>query len=133
LNFWIAKSKYGATIQTAVDFTMKIDPKSEDASELSPHVAAAAAVYGDPTGKYTKFLEKTMPDYRSHPSYFYAQVAASSGSRMDKHVGRADAYESATGFDCEELSEAGKILDNGIRTSCPDLLATLQSHTGSSL
>lgn len=101
---------------------MNIDPKSEDVSELAPHVAATAAVYGDPTGKYTKFLQKTTPDYQSRPFFFYDQATAFPGS---KHVERADTYGSVAPFDCEGLSEAGKILDNGIRTSCEDLLSTL--------
>ena len=43
MNLWTAKSKYGATIQTALDFTMNVNPKGEDISDIIPHVAAVAA------------------------------------------------------------------------------------------
>lgn len=75
-NFWSAQSKYGATIQTALDFILKTDPKSEDISQVYPHVAAIIAAYGDPDGKYTKFLNKNEPNYRTKSYFFYDQPAA---------------------------------------------------------
>ncbi|KAK0553362.1 hypothetical protein OC846_002522 [Tilletia horrida] len=56
MNMWSAKTEKGATIQTAVDYAMTLDPGDEDITELAPHVAAVAAAYGDPTGKYAKWL-----------------------------------------------------------------------------
>ncbi|KAH9946788.1 chondroitin AC/alginate lyase [Amylocystis lapponica] len=76
LNFWNAKSKYGATIQTALDYTMALDPKGEDVSDIFPHVAAVAAAYGDPKGKYHAFLQKQVSSYQSMPFWFYDQTAA---------------------------------------------------------
>ena len=35
---------------------MGLDPKKEQVSDIFPHVAAVAAAYGDPTGKYQAFL-----------------------------------------------------------------------------
>ncbi|TFK57338.1 chondroitin AC/alginate lyase [Heliocybe sulcata] len=89
LNFWRAKSKYGATIQTAVDYAMAQNPKGEDITELAPHVAAVAAAYGDPTGKYGSFLRRTMPDYQSQSFWFYDQPQAlpnSPASRLKSHA-----------------------------------------------
>ncbi|CEH12691.1 Chondroitin AC/alginate lyase [Ceraceosorus bombacis] len=59
LNMWSARAESGATIQTAVDYTMTLDAgmTGEDVTELAPHVAAVAAAYGDPSGKYAKWLE----------------------------------------------------------------------------
>jgi hypothetical protein len=76
LNLWTAKSKYGATIQTALDYTMSLDPKGEDISDIFPHVAAIAAAYGDPKGKYAAFLQKNSPNYKSQPFWFFDQSAA---------------------------------------------------------
>ena len=88
LNLWTAKSKYGATIQTALDYTIAQNPKNEDVSDIFPHVAAVAAAYGDPSGKYDKFLKAKDKDYGKAPYYFYntpkafrtAPTTSSSGS-----------------------------------------------------
>ncbi|KAK0528119.1 hypothetical protein OC834_004169 [Tilletia horrida] len=56
LNMWSARTDKGATIQTAVDFAMTLDPGDEDVTELAPHVAVVAAAYGDPSGKYARWL-----------------------------------------------------------------------------
>ncbi|CCM00920.1 uncharacterized protein FIBRA_02966 [Fibroporia radiculosa] len=76
LNLWTAKSKYGATIQTALDYVMGLDPKGEDVSDIFPHVAAVAAAYGDPKGKYAAFLEKQISTYKNTPFWFYDQSSA---------------------------------------------------------
>ncbi|KAJ7668176.1 chondroitin AC/alginate lyase [Mycena rosella] len=50
----------GATIQTTIDFLMTTDPAAKGeaniTSEIYPNVAAIASAYGDPDGKYVKFL-----------------------------------------------------------------------------
>lgn len=84
LNFWTAKSKYGATIQTALDYTMSVNPKGEDISDIFPHVAAVAAAYGDPQGRYAAFLQKHVNDYQSQPFWFYDQSAALPNSPAGK-------------------------------------------------
>ncbi|KAI0670017.1 chondroitin AC/alginate lyase [Trametes maxima] len=76
MNFWTAKSKYGATIQTALDYTMGLDPKGEKIDDIFPHVAAVAAAYGDPQGKYAAFLQKRGSNYASQPFWFYDQSSA---------------------------------------------------------
>lgn len=73
---WTSKSKYGATIQTAVDYAMKQNPEDEEVSDLIPHVAAVAAAYGDPKGKYKAFLQKNKSNYQSQSFWFYDQTAA---------------------------------------------------------
>jgi hypothetical protein len=75
-DFWTAKSKYGATIQTALDYAIVVDPKSETMDDLVPHVAAVAAAYGDPQGKYKSFLERQLPGYQKKPFWFYNQPSS---------------------------------------------------------
>jgi hypothetical protein len=42
-----------------------------------PHVAAVAAVYGDPAGKYAAFLSKTTNGkYKTQSYFFYDQPDA---------------------------------------------------------
>jgi hypothetical protein len=84
LDFWSAKSKYGATIQTAVDYTMALNPKGEDVGEIIPHVASIAAAYGDPKGRYAAFMTKTMANYQSKPFWFYDQTLALVSSPASK-------------------------------------------------
>ncbi|KAF7303640.1 Chondroitin AC/alginate lyase [Mycena indigotica] len=61
-NDWNTTSN-GATIQTAVDFVMTVNPaKTQETNvtvEIYPNVAAVAATYGDPSGKYSKFLSSS--------------------------------------------------------------------------
>lgn len=123
LNFWTARSRYGATIQTAVDYTMNIDPKSEDVTELVPHIAAIAAAYGDPMGKYAKFLEKTIPNYQSRPFFFYDQTMALPVSRMNGHAERADTSRGMVSFECSEILK-GKMLeiDAGVYVTCEEMV-----------
>lgn len=76
LDFWTTKSKHGATIQTAVDFLIAQNPKKEDPLDAVPHVAAVAAAYGDPSGKYAAFLKRTQSTYQQRPYWFYDQSSA---------------------------------------------------------
>lgn len=76
LNLWKSKSKYGATIQTALDYTMNLNPKTEDVLEIVPHVASVAAAYGDPKGKYAAFMTKVLSNYKNKSFWLYDQTAA---------------------------------------------------------
>ncbi|KAF8640713.1 hypothetical protein AX17_000366 [Amanita inopinata Kibby_2008] len=100
LDLWSATSKYGATIQTAVDFAMTVNAKKENIAELAPHVASVAAAYGDAKGKYAAFLKRTMGDYESKPFWLYDQP---SGVRRTKGGQRARAAGEGVGgieFEC---------------------------------
>ena len=55
---------------------MSLNPKTEDVLEILPHVAAVAAAYGDPKGKYAAFMGKTMSDYQSKSFWLYDQTEA---------------------------------------------------------
>jgi hypothetical protein len=55
---------------------MQVDPGSESVSNIIPHVAAAAAAYGDPGSKYTAFLQKHDSGYKSERFWLYDQTSA---------------------------------------------------------
>lgn len=76
MDFWTAKSKYGATIKDALDFVFRLGPGKEDVSDIFPHVAAIAAAYGDPTGTYMAYLKKMDKNYMTAPYYYYNQPGA---------------------------------------------------------
>ncbi|QRV90823.1 alginate lyase [Ceratobasidium sp. AG-Ba] len=86
-NFWDSKSKYGATIQTAVNYLMSLDPRGEKIEEALPHVAAVAAVYGDPQGKYAQYLKNGNRNYPKKPFWFYDQPAAVSRGAGESRIG----------------------------------------------
>ncbi|KAH8833144.1 hypothetical protein DL96DRAFT_1705160 [Flagelloscypha sp. PMI_526] len=70
-NSWHTESKYGATFEGAVDFAVRKPFGSEDSTKLTPHVAAVAAQYGDPSSTHSAFLCKHQPNYSSQPYWFY--------------------------------------------------------------
>ncbi|KAF4602991.1 hypothetical protein EYR38_003395 [Pleurotus pulmonarius] len=77
------KTSQGATIQSALDFaiTFKASASKEDAyaSELNPNVAAVAAEYGDPDGKYAAYLKVNEPDYPAEAWFLWNQPLSDSG------------------------------------------------------
>lgn len=148
VDLWSAKSKYGATIQTALDYAISCDPNGEDVLDLVPHVAAVSAAYGDGAGKYKSFLGKTMSNYESRPLWFYNQPSAftkSAGSVKPKRAvifGRDDdgndedggdqepsvnnspvAGRPSISFACPEaFKDTAKVeIDNGIYVTCEQL------------
>lgn len=90
VNFWTAKSKYGATIQTALDYAIAQNVNSEDVDDIVPHVASIAAAYGDPKGKYKAFLQSKMSNYQNEAWWFYDQTAALPNSPAAGKVKRAE-------------------------------------------
>jgi len=76
---WNLTSASGGTIKSALDFTMTVPPGDEGATELYPSIGAVAAVYGDPDGKYAKFLASAEPNYPAQPWFFYEQPLSDSG------------------------------------------------------
>ena len=144
IDFWSAKSKYEATIQTALDYAISCDPNGEDVQDLVPHVAAVAAAYGDPTGKYKSFLSKAMNNYESRPLWFYNQPSVftksptAGRSKRGLKFGRDDDGDSgqpsvqggspvdgrpSIPFACPEaFRDAAKVeIDNGIYVTCEQL------------
>lgn len=125
MNLWTTRSKYGTTIQDAVDYTMTVNPGKENLLELGPHVAAAAAAYGDPNGKYAAFLGKTDAGYKSKPYWFFDQPNALRGAKGGKKVWTIEGTLEEIGFNCPGVfSEPGVTsvaLDDGVYVTCDEL------------
>ncbi|KAJ7172095.1 chondroitin AC/alginate lyase [Mycena filopes] len=77
---WNWTTKAGTTIRDALDMTMTVNPdKSAEGyavDEIYPNIAAVAAEYGDPTGKYVAFLQKSFPAYASDADFLWDQPLA---------------------------------------------------------
>ena len=90
---WNRTTSSGATIRTALDYAMSLDPAStgeKDAlSELSPSVAFIASKFGDPDGKYAAFLERADGSYPGQPYYLLSQGVSNSGIESSDN-GRTD-------------------------------------------
>ncbi|KAJ7060327.1 chondroitin AC/alginate lyase [Mycena amicta] len=74
----------GATIQTALNFLMTTDPsatgEANTAAEIYPNVAAVAAAYGDPAGKYVGYFNRTgFEAYVDEPTFLWAHTLALAG------------------------------------------------------
>lgn len=87
INVWDSVSATGGTIQKACDYAMNYDPKNETQSELFPVVAAVAAHYGDPDGKYANWLNtKTNGEYIKDASYLWTQPLSDSGRAVPTFI-----------------------------------------------
>ncbi|KAJ6625107.1 alginate lyase-domain-containing protein [Mycena sp. CBHHK59/15] len=77
---WNTTTKAGATIKSALDMVMTVDPNASGegyaVAEIFPNIAAVAATYGDPDGKYVAFLKKSFPDYASDADFLWDQPLA---------------------------------------------------------
>ena len=115
---------------------MSRDPRGEDVSDIFPHVAAIAAAYGDPTGKYTAFLKQHDPNYKTKSYWFYDQPSAlpnAPTSRSKRWVTwkREDAFDPPRStsvpdpapFVCPAIFDNSKEveIDNGIFVTCDQL------------
>ncbi|KZP15851.1 chondroitin AC/alginate lyase [Athelia psychrophila] len=83
MNYWNATTTQGATIQTALDFTMGVTLNATDGDgpiwELYPSMVAVGATYGDPEGKYASFLAQANSNYPEEPYFFFNQNFTDSG------------------------------------------------------
>jgi len=77
---WNHTTKAGTTIRDALDQTMTVDPNASGegyaVAEIFPNIAAVAATYGDPDGKYVAFLQKAFPEYASDADFLWDQPLA---------------------------------------------------------
>ncbi|KAL5501024.1 hypothetical protein ACEPAH_9411 [Sanghuangporus vaninii] len=127
LNFWTTKSKYGANIKDALDFVLAKGPGNEDIADIFPHVAAIAAAYGDPNGKYASYLKQKDPRYQVSAYYFYDQPAAltrapaSPKSKAEQEIlGLAEQLE-----DFEDLAQSLEATEQPTPTSLPIATPTI--------
>lgn len=135
INFWTAKSRYGATIQTALDYAIAQKPGSEDVDDIIPHVAAVAAAYGDPKDKYKSFLQSKGSNYKSETWYFYDQTAALSSSPAAGKTKRSDDGEvSVQGWPTVAQLDEGLGTDSlspfsHVPFVCPEVFGTSPNST----
>ncbi|KAJ6537220.1 chondroitin AC/alginate lyase [Mycena vulgaris] len=108
---WNASSN-GSTIQTTIDFLMTTDPSVKDEQnivpEIYPNIAAIASVYGDPDGKYVKFLNASGFSYADDATFLWDQPLAggdllvstntTSGGGSDGKSGKSGAMASGLGL-----------------------------------
>jgi len=77
MDFWNATSSQGGNIQKAADFTMLQNLNTTDGDgpiwELYPSIAAVAANYGDPNGKYAAFMANADNTYPAQPYFLFNQ------------------------------------------------------------
>ena len=78
---------------------MSRDPKGEDVSQIFPLVAAVAAAYGDPSGKYGTFLRQYVPNYATKPFWFYNQPSALTNAPASSHAKRSVTWRREDAFD----------------------------------
>jgi hypothetical protein len=76
MNFWDEKTRYGGTLQSAVDHIIGLNPGKENVLEAVPHVAAIAAAFGDPGNKYLKYIQAKKKNYNQQSFWLYDQSAA---------------------------------------------------------
>ncbi|KAI6015146.1 chondroitin AC/alginate lyase [Pisolithus orientalis] len=79
LDYWNWTGNEGAGIKAALDYAMTIPPRTENADELYQPIAAVAAKFGDPDGKYANFLANADPHYPSAPYFLWSQPFSDSG------------------------------------------------------
>ncbi|THU91765.1 chondroitin AC/alginate lyase [Dendrothele bispora CBS 962.96] len=123
MECWNKKSKYGTGIQDAIDFTMKQIPKNENAAELVPHLAAAAAVFGDPLGKYATYMQKVQSNYKQRPFWYYDQPGALNFGTGSGKAKRGDTSPTVL-FDCPRIFEieGGEVeIEDGLFVTCAEL------------
>lgn len=96
-SFWNKTTTNGGTIQSALNFTMTVQPGNETASELYPNVAAVAATYGDPNGKYASFLAQADNQYPAESYFLWDQPFSDSNlAAASPTVGGQPATHSGT-------------------------------------
>ncbi|KAJ7644910.1 chondroitin AC/alginate lyase [Roridomyces roridus] len=77
---WNATTQQGATIQKAMDFLMTVNPATSQETnvtiEIYPNIAAVASAYGDASGKYGTFLNKSGFPYANDATFLWDQPLA---------------------------------------------------------
>ena len=106
---------------------MKQDPEDEEVSDLIAHVAAVAAAYGDPNGKYKAFLQKNRKDYQTQSFWFYDQTDALPNSPAASKHKRDLVNALAEGTNMTMVGAEGLVasVEGGIIPfECPDVFAS---------
>ncbi|KAL1749024.1 alginate lyase-domain-containing protein, partial [Schizophyllum fasciatum] len=121
VDYWSVPSKYGKTIQDAVDYAMNTKSGKEDVSELLPHVAAVAAAYGDAKGTRRRSLTRSKYDQPAAVSVQKSKRAAVKVVRDDgvsSGPGAVDTPPSECPAVFKLLGETEVEVDNGLFVTC---------------
>ncbi|KAJ7591610.1 alginate lyase-domain-containing protein [Mycena floridula] len=84
---WNITTTAGATIKSALDYTLTLHDESDQADaapELFPCVAAVASTYGDLNGKYAALLAESDPDYADDAYFLWNQPLAGGSNSTTK-------------------------------------------------
>lgn len=80
---WQIKTTNGSTIQDACNYAMTFTAAQSNETgydaELYPNVAAVAAVYGDPDGKYSQWLAGRDTSFPGQPYFLWDQPLSNAG------------------------------------------------------
>ncbi|KAJ7433979.1 chondroitin AC/alginate lyase [Mycena latifolia] len=91
----------GATIQTTIDYLMTTDPAAKGeqnvVAEIYPNIAAIASVYGDPDGKYVKFLNASGFPYADDATFLWDQPLAGGDSAVSNNTDPGSGSGSGSG------------------------------------
>lgn len=108
---WRTQTRYKATIKTAIDYLVTLDPGQEEKAAAMPLVACALSVYGDDNkSTYRKYLEsfgtRSSEDgksrtftYKTKSWWFYEQPDAMKGPQHRRREEQYDALYQITGQD----------------------------------
>ncbi|KAI0634347.1 chondroitin AC/alginate lyase [Trametes polyzona] len=108
-NAWNLTTDNGTTIQSALDYAITLPAGKETASELWPNVVAVGAIYGDPEGKYAKFmLENAKRTYPQDPQFLWNQPFSDSGLVKATSTSTTKGGSGASGSDDDDDSGKGK-------------------------
>ncbi|KAF7331536.1 Chondroitin AC/alginate lyase [Mycena kentingensis (nom. inval.)] len=142
-NVWNTSSMAsGATIQAALDFTMGVDPSKDQpdgydslaqvTAEIYPNVAAVASTYGDPDGKYLKFLKESGFPYADDPFFVWEQpLAGGKGSAGTAATTSAKGVVSASKAAAASATASGPGGASGSGSSSSGAAALPPTATGS--
>jgi hypothetical protein len=97
--------------------------QKEDIRELAPHIAAVAAAYGDPEGRYKRWLDDFVPGYaKREPWWFWDQPQAVGVARRTRKRRWRDDVQKVV-FECPEVfKELNEVeIEVGIWVTCEEL------------
>ncbi|KAG6836432.1 hypothetical protein H0H93_008074 [Arthromyces matolae] len=90
-SVWNQTTSTGSTIQTALDFTMNVNPSASnetiDTTNLYPSIAAVGAMYGDPQRRYSGFMKRQVPHYGEEACFLWNQPMEG-GEEDSEHIAK---------------------------------------------
>jgi hypothetical protein len=96
---------------------MQTNPRSEPVENIFPHVAAAAAAYGDPGAKYTTFLQTHESNYKSDRFWLYDQTRAlkmAPATRKKREVYNKPRYRRSERWVKRDKADTSNPSDDGV-------------------